>query len=89
MDVTTAISAFSSQGSEAVSTAVTPRPKLTTQISGAVCMGCPEDKSCTVRAIPCEVYSRVVGYYRPVDNWNAGKQAEFKARHLHMIDKRL
>lgn len=28
----------------------------------------------------CEVYSRVVGYYRPVSNWNAGKQEEFKHR---------
>jgi ribonucleoside-triphosphate reductase len=28
----------------------------------------------------CEVYSRVVGYYRPVKRWNAGKQAEFGDR---------
>ncbi|MBO8157991.1 ribonucleoside triphosphate reductase [Thermosyntropha sp.] len=28
----------------------------------------------------CEVYSRVVGYLRPVDQWNAGKQAEFQNR---------
>ncbi|MDD3024122.1 MAG: ribonucleoside triphosphate reductase [Syntrophomonadaceae bacterium] len=28
----------------------------------------------------CEVYSRVVGYLRPVDQWNAGKQAEFQGR---------
>ncbi len=27
-----------------------------------------------------EVYSRVVGYLRPVNQWNAGKQAEFKRR---------
>jgi len=27
-----------------------------------------------------EVYSRIVGYYRPVQNWNAGKQEEFKDR---------
>ncbi|MDI6840796.1 MAG: ribonucleoside triphosphate reductase [bacterium] len=27
-----------------------------------------------------EVYSRVVGYYRPVINWNEGKQEEFKDR---------
>lgn len=30
----------------------------------------------------CEVYSRVVGYIRPVDQWNAGKQEEFKERKL-------
>ncbi|MGI5920951.1 MAG: ribonucleoside triphosphate reductase [Syntrophomonadaceae bacterium] len=28
----------------------------------------------------CEVYSRIVGYLRPVDQWNAGKQEEFKGR---------
>lgn len=29
---------------------------------------------------PCEVYSRVVGYLRPVSQWNDGKQAEFSMR---------
>ena len=28
----------------------------------------------------CEVYSRVVGYYRPVQNWNIGKAQEYKDR---------
>lgn len=28
----------------------------------------------------CEVYSRVVGYLRPVQQWNDGKQAEFGNR---------
>jgi len=28
----------------------------------------------------CEVYSRVVGYIRPVEQWNDSKQAEFKDR---------
>ena len=27
-----------------------------------------------------EVYSRVVGYLRPVNQWNNGKKAEFKDR---------
>ncbi len=30
--------------------------------------------------VPCEVYSRIVGYLRPVQNWNAGKKEEFKER---------
>jgi len=30
--------------------------------------------------VPCEVYSRIVGYLRPVDNWNTAKQQEFKDR---------
>ncbi len=29
---------------------------------------------------PTEVYSRVVGYLRPVRQWNVGKQAEFGLR---------
>ena len=28
----------------------------------------------------CEVYSRVVGYLRPVSQWNTGKQKEYKDR---------
>ena len=28
----------------------------------------------------CEVYSRVVGYIRPIQQWNDGKQSEFKKR---------
>ena len=34
----------------------------------------------------CEVYSRVVGYYRPVKNWNAGKQEEFRLRRTFKVD---
>jgi anaerobic ribonucleoside-triphosphate reductase len=30
--------------------------------------------------IPCEVYSRIVGYLRPVQNWHQGKQQEFRER---------
>ena len=29
---------------------------------------------------PTEVYSRITGYYRPVQNWNVGKAEEFKER---------
>jgi len=29
---------------------------------------------------PTEIYSRVVGYMRPVDQWNEGKQNEFHDR---------
>lgn len=31
----------------------------------------------------CEVYSRIVGYIRPVDNWNPGKVEEFKDRQTY------
>jgi ribonucleoside-triphosphate reductase len=39
-----------------------------------------EHKLCPVCGATCEVYSRVVGYLRPVDQWNDGKQAEFDIR---------
>lgn len=32
------------------------------------------------KVIPCEVYSRIVGYFRPVQWWNKGKKQEFKDR---------
>ena len=32
------------------------------------------------RYVPCEVYSRVVGYLRPVSAWNLAKKQEFKER---------
>jgi anaerobic ribonucleoside-triphosphate reductase len=32
------------------------------------------------REVGCEVYSRIVGYLRPVSQWNEGKQAEFVQR---------
>ena len=41
---------------------------------------CPE---CGAEA---EVYSRITGYYRPVQNWNEGKSQEYKNRTLYDID---
>jgi len=35
--------------------------------------------------IPVEVYSRVVGYYRPTNQWNKGKQEEFKERNEYKV----
>jgi ribonucleoside-triphosphate reductase len=33
-----------------------------------------------------EVYSRVVGFYRPVDQWNSGKQEEFQDRRTYIVN---
>jgi len=33
----------------------------------------------------CEVYSRVVGFIRPVNQWNEGKQAEWEDRKTFKI----
>ena len=35
---------------------------------------------------PTEVYSRITGYYRPVQNWNAGKTQEYKERKEYVIE---
>jgi len=42
---------------------------------------CPK---CTIEQ-PCEVYSRVMGYYRPIKQFNQGKQQEFKERKTFKI----
>lgn len=34
----------------------------------------------------CEIYSRVCGYFRPVNNWNRGKREEWKERKTFIID---
>lgn len=34
-----------------------------------------------------EVYSRITGYYRPVQNWNDGKTQEYKNRQLYDVDQ--
>jgi ribonucleoside-triphosphate reductase len=47
---------------------------------------CPQCKQEGKRT-KCEVYSRVVGYLRPVSQWNNGKQQEFKDRKTY--DKQL
>ncbi len=41
---------------------------------------CPECGEVT------EVYSRITGYYRPVQNWNAGKTQEYKHRKVYNIE---
>ncbi|NCB76194.1 MAG: ribonucleoside triphosphate reductase [Negativicutes bacterium] len=42
-----------------------------------------EKHSCDECGEPTEVYSRITGYYRPVQNWNEGKTQEFRERKLY------
>ena len=37
------------------------------------------------KLVKTEVYSRVVGYMRPVSGWNRGKRAEFKDRAVFQV----
>jgi ribonucleoside-triphosphate reductase len=39
-----------------------------------------ENKLKEVKGTECEVYSRIVGYFRPVKAWNNGKREEYSQR---------
>ncbi len=54
---------------------------------------CPDHGYITGEVYTCpkcgkktEVWSRITGYYRPVQNWNDGKVQEFKARKEYKVD---
>jgi len=40
-----------------------------------------------MKKIPCEVYSRIVGYLSPVQLWNLGKQQEFSDRIVYELEE--
>lgn len=42
-----------------------------------------EHFTCPKCGQPAEVYSRITGYYRPVQNWNDGKTQEYKNRKVY------
>jgi anaerobic ribonucleoside-triphosphate reductase len=46
---------------------------------------CAELRRCGCRT---EVYSRVVGFYRPVQNWNPSKRSEFVHRKPFVVPDR-
>ena len=46
-----------------------------------------EQFTCPICGNKTEVYSRITGYYRPVQNWNDGKTQEFKDRKLYDLTK--
>lgn len=45
-----------------------------------------EQKNCPICGGKVEVYSRITGYYRPVQNWNDGKSQEFIDRKTYDIE---
>ena len=45
-----------------------------------------EVDKCPECGAPTEIYSRITGYYRAVQNWNPGKQQEFSERLEYVID---
>ncbi|MEG0963189.1 MAG: ribonucleoside triphosphate reductase [Lachnospiraceae bacterium] len=46
-----------------------------------------EHFTCPVCGKSAEVYSRITGYYRPVQNWNEGKTQEYKNRKNYEMEK--
>lgn len=62
-------------------------PYFTITPTFSVCPGCGylsgEQKTCPQCGRVCEVFSRVVGYLRPVEQWNPGKQEEFRSRKMY------
>ena len=45
-----------------------------------------EVAKCPICDKKTEIYSRITGYYRPVQNWNDGKSQEFKERKTYVIN---
>ena len=46
-----------------------------------------EHYNCPICQAETEVYSRITGYYRPLKNWNNGKQEEFKDRAEYVLNE--
>ncbi|MDP8266177.1 MAG: ribonucleoside triphosphate reductase [Candidatus Aceula meridiana] len=66
-------------------------PYFTVTPTFSVCSNCGyiagEHATCPKCQTDCEVYSRVVGYLRPVQQWNKGKKEEFSQRKTYRIQK--
>jgi ribonucleoside-triphosphate reductase len=65
-------------------------PYFTITPTFSVCPQCGyiagEHQFCSKCESQCEIYSRVVGYLRPVRQWNKGKKAEFGMRKTYAVD---
>jgi ribonucleoside-triphosphate reductase len=63
-------------------------PYFTITPTFSICPSCGylpgEKQSCERCGSECEVYSRVVGYLRPVKQWNKGKKEEFRERKTYV-----
>ncbi len=64
-------------------------PYFTITPTFSVCPNCGyvagEHPACPKCTSACEIYSRVVGYLRPVQQWNKGKKEEFKKRKTYVV----
>ncbi|MCK5260369.1 MAG: ribonucleoside triphosphate reductase, partial [Candidatus Omnitrophica bacterium] len=66
-------------------------PYFTITPTFSVCPSCGyiagEHHTCSKCESACEVYSRVVGYLRPIQQWNNGKKAEFDIRKTYKVQQ--
>jgi len=64
-------------------------PYFTITPTFSICSSCGylpgEQPTCERCGSECEVYSRVVGYLRPVKQWNKGKKEEFRERKTYHV----
>jgi len=64
-------------------------PYFTLTPTFSICPQCGyvkgEHKKCPKCGRICEIFSRIVGYLRPITQWNAGKYSEFKERKTFKI----
>ena len=47
-----------------------------------------EHRHCPTCGVEAEVYSRVVGYLRPIKQWNEGKQSEYQLRSTYTLESK-
>jgi ribonucleoside-triphosphate reductase len=59
-------------------------------MSGHICPKCGKDmpNTCPICNKPADLYSRIVGYLRPIHTWNPGKVEEFRQRKEYIINER-
>jgi anaerobic ribonucleoside-triphosphate reductase len=53
------------------------------KIEAIKCDACYKKNASLSNFQKCEVYSRIVGYIRPVSQWNMGKQQEYTERKMY------
>ncbi len=51
------------------------------------CNDCFKKNPSLINFKKCEVYSRIVGYLRPISQWNVGKTQEYKQRKEYKLSK--
>ena len=56
------------------------------KISIYKCQRCFKKNPALTNFQNCEVYSRIVGYLRPIKQWNEGKQQEFNRRKTYHLE---